>query len=419
MICLFFMDYQPSQSHFLKDKNIVLGVTGGIAAYKVPELVRKLRKAEANVQIVMTKNAQEFITPLTFQTLSQLPVITEMFRPITSAEVLHVSLADKADLVVIAPATANIIAKLAVGLADDFLSTLVLATKAPIILAPAMNVNMFNNPATQENIALLKKRGFYFIGPDQGELACGWEGKGRMAEIEEIFQFIKTMLTPKDLTGKKILVTAGPTREYLDPVRFITNRSSGKMGYALAQAAYSRGAEVTLVTGPTYLSPPPVKIISVETADQMCQETIKIYPTMDLVIMAAAVADYRPKDFSGQKIKKKEDNITISLVKNPDILAKMGENKGSTILVGFAAETEDLLRNAQKKLKEKNLDLIIANDVTQSGAGFESNTNIVTLIFSDGTYEKLPQMGKELLAHKILDKVVGLGNKKSDQTKPV
>ncbi|MCX8012556.1 MAG: bifunctional phosphopantothenoylcysteine decarboxylase/phosphopantothenate--cysteine ligase CoaBC, partial [Desulfobacterota bacterium] len=377
MICLIVMkNYQPPKNDFLKNKNIVLGVTGGIAAYKVPELVRKLRRAEANVQVIMTKNAQEFITPLTFQTVSQMPVITEMFHPFTTAEVLHISLADKADLVVIAPATANIIAKIAMGIADDFLSTLVLATKAPVLLAPAMNVNMFTNPATQENIEILKKRGFSFVGPDRGELACGWEGKGRMTEVDEIFQFIKTTLTPKDLSGKKILVTSGPTREPLDPVRFITNRSSGKMGYALAQAASNRGAEVTLVTGPTHLSPPPVKIISVETAVQMHQETIRLYFSMDVVIMAAAVADYRPEDFSCQKLKKREEKISVSLVKNPDILAEMGKNKGDTFLVGFAAETENLLSNAKKKLKEKNVDLIIANDVTQSGAGFESDTNI-------------------------------------------
>ncbi|HPD60417.1 MAG TPA: bifunctional phosphopantothenoylcysteine decarboxylase/phosphopantothenate--cysteine ligase CoaBC [Thermodesulfobacteriota bacterium] len=396
----------------LTGKNIIVGISGGIAAYKVPELVRKLRKAAAEVQVVMTKNAQEFITPLTFQTVSNNPVITEMFAPVMTSEVAHVSLADKADLVVVAPATANIIAKFALGLADDFLSTTVLATKAPVLLAPAMNVNMYTNPATQGNLEILKKRGFYCVGPGKGELACGWEGEGRMSEVEEIFQSIKTILRPKDLKGKKFLVTAGPTQEPLDPIRFITNRSSGKMGYALAEAAQIRGAEVTLITGPTQLPLPcGVKVISVETAGQMYEATIKHYLFMDTVIMAAAVADYRPAEFSPQKIKKEKNNLPIALVKNPDILAEMGQKKGSAFLVGFAAETEDLLANAQQKLQAKNVDLIIANDVTQPGAGFETDTNIVTLLCRNGKPEKLSQMSKEFLAHKILDKILEIKSK--------
>ena len=400
------MTSQLSEENVLKGKKIILGVTGGIAVYKVPELVRRLCKVEADVQVIMTKNAQEFVAPLTFQTVSNSPVITEMFTPIMTSEVAHVSLADKADLMVIAPVTANVIAKFAVGLADDFLSTAVLATKAPILLAPAMNVNMFSNPATQENIEILRKRRFYFIGPDKGELACGWEGKGRMAEVEEIFQSIKTILGPKDFKGEKILVTAGPTQEAIDPIRFITNRSSGKMGYSMAEAAQTRGAEVILVTGPTQLPPPRgVKVIPVETAAQMHDEAIKLYKSMNTVIMAAAVADYRPKNFSPQKIKREKNEVTISMVKNADILAEMGKRKGTAFLVGFAAETENLFANAQKKLKEKNIDLVIANDVTQLGAGFETNTNIVTLLFRDGRSEKLSKMSKESLAHKILDTI--------------
>jgi phosphopantothenoylcysteine decarboxylase/phosphopantothenate--cysteine ligase len=390
----------------LKGKNIILGISGGIAAYKIPELVRKLRKVQATVQVVMTQNAQEFITPLTLQTVSNNPVITDMFTPVMTSEVAHVSLADKADVVVVAPATANVIAKFAIGLADDFLSTTVLASKAPILLAPAMNVNMFTNPATQENLTLLKKRGFYCVGPGKGGLACGWEGQGRMSEVEEIFQFIKTILGPKDLRGEKVLVTAGPTQEPLDPIRFITNRSSGKMGYALAEAAQMRGAEVVLISGPTHLPPPHgVKVIAVETATQMHEEVTKLYKKMGVVIMAAAVADYRPAEFSPKKLKKEKNNVTITMVKNPDILAEMGKRKGTTFLVGFAAETENLLANAQQKLQTKNIDLIIANDVTQPGAGFETDTNIVTLLCRNGKSEKLPQMSKEFLAHKILDKI--------------
>jgi phosphopantothenoylcysteine decarboxylase/phosphopantothenate--cysteine ligase len=332
-----------------------------------------------------------------------------MFAPVMTSEVVHISLADKASLVVVAPATANVIAKFAIGVADDFLSTTVLATRAPILLAPAMNVNMYTNPATQANLEILKKRGFYCVGPGKGELACGWEGKGRMSEVEEIFQSIKTILGPNDLKGKKILITAGPTQEPLDPIRFITNRSSGKMGYALAEAAQIRGAEVTLITGPTRVPlPRGVQVISVETAGQMYDATIKHHQSMDTVIMAAAVADYRPAEFSPKKIKKEKNNVTIAMVKNPDILAEMGKKKGTTFLVGFAAETEDLLANAQQKLQTKNVDLIIANDVTQPGAGFETDTNIVTLLCRNGKSEKLPQMSKESLAHKIFDKIKAL-----------
>jgi len=397
-----------SEDTILQEKNIIVGVSGGIAAYKVPDLIRRLRRAGAWIQVIMTKNAQEFITPLTFQTVSNNPVITEMFSPITTTEVAHVSLADKASLIVIAPATANVIAKLASGLADDFLSTTLLATKAPILLAPAMNVNMFLNPATQENLQVLKRRGFFVVGPEKGDLACGWEGVGRMAEIDKIIHAIKSILSPKDLKNERILITAGPTQEPIDPVRFITNRSSGKMGYALAQAAQMRGGDVTLITGPTHLSPPSgVKVIPVQTASQMFEAAIKQYKSMDIVIMAAAVSDFSPAKPSSKKIKKK-DQLTLSLVKTPDILEEMGKEKGSAFLVGFAAETENLITNAQKKLKVKNIDLMVANDVTQPGAGFESDTNIVTLLTPEGKSEKLPKLTKGQLAHKIFDQVMAL-----------
>jgi phosphopantothenoylcysteine decarboxylase/phosphopantothenate--cysteine ligase len=336
-----------------------------------------------------------------------------MFAPLDSAEIAHVSLADKADLLVIAPATANVIAKIAAGLADDFLSTTVLATRAPVLLAPAMNVNMWDNPATQENIKTLKNRGLLMVGPEKGELACGWEGVGRMAEVDTILQAIAALLAPKDLRNEKILVTAGPTREPIDPVRFLSNRSSGKMGYALAQAAYLRGAEVTLITGPTALGPPPVtEVLMVQTASEMFEETMKRYKSMDTVIMAAAVSDFRPAQPAPSKIKKDSGPLTFSLIRNPDILETMGREKSATFLVGFAAETNDVLTNATKKIKAKNIDLMVANDVTKPGAGFESDTNIVTLLTPEGNKEELPHMSKALLAHRILDTIVAMKSRR-------
>lgn len=393
----------------MREKTIVVGITGGIAAYKIPELVRRLRQGGAEVRVVMTRNAQEFVTPLTFQTVSNNPVISEMFAPFTTAEVAHISLADKADLVVVAPASANAIAKFTHGTADDFLSTMVLATKAPVLLAPAMNVNMYDNPATQKNLRCLFGRGFRTVGPGEGELACGWQGKGRMAEPEEIFRAIETALTPQDLTNEKILITAGPTQEPIDPVRFISNHSSGKMGYALAAAARMRGAEVMLISGPSPLAPPRgVTCISVQTALEMQAETMKLYRTMDTVIMAAAVGDYRPAERAAQKIKKRAEPHSLLLVRNPDILEEMGKDKAGVFLVGFAAETADLLANAQKKRKAKNLDLLVANDITKPGAGFQLDTNIVTFVFPDGNPEPLPQLSKEEVAHRILDKILAL-----------
>jgi len=395
-----------SEDPVLKGKNVAVGVSGGIAAYKIPELVRELRQGGAHVQVIMTRNAQEFVTPLTFQTVSNQPVITEMFAPLVTAEVAHIAVADRADVVAVAPATANVIAKFAWGLADDFLSTIILATKAPVLVAPAMNVNMFENPATQENLRILRARGFFIVGPSEGTLACGWEGKGRLAEVREIVHYIKALLSPYDLEQEKILVTAGPTQEPIDPVRFVTNRSSGKMGYALAQAAQMRGAEVTLISGPTHLSPPAgVTLIPVQTASQMFMETMKRYASMNTVIMAAAVSDFCFPQASAQKIKKKRARLTLSLVKAPDILEKMGQERGSAFLVGFAAETENLLANARKKLKAKNIDLMVANDVTKPGAGFDEDTNIVTLLLPDGEVMKLPKLSKSEVAHRILDKI--------------
>ncbi|MBN2468122.1 MAG: bifunctional phosphopantothenoylcysteine decarboxylase/phosphopantothenate--cysteine ligase CoaBC [Deltaproteobacteria bacterium] len=391
------------------NKTVVIGVSGGIAAYKIPELVRRLRKAGAEVRVVMTEHAQHFVTPLTFQTVSNNPVITEMFAPMMTADVAHISLADKADLVVVAPATANVIAKFAHGLAEDFLSTTVLATKAPVLLAPAMNVNMYTNSVTQENLQTLKARGFYVVGPDKGELACGWEGTGRMSEVEDILHDITMIMGPNDLKEEKILVTAGPTQEPIDPVRFVSNRSSGKMGYALAQAAATRGAEVTLITGPASLDPPQrIKTIPVFTATEMYQETLKRYKAMTTVIMAAAVSDYRPAQQAHNKIKKENDSFTLKLVRNPDILWEMGRDKGSCFIVGFAAETENLLKNARGKLTAKNVDLMVANDVTKPGAGFDSETNIVTLLTPDGAPEEIAKASKELIAQRILDKIMAI-----------
>lgn len=393
----------------LKGKNIVVGVTGGIAAYKAAELVRELIREEAKVHVMMTKNAQAFITPLTFQTLSGNPVITELFSLFTEVKVGHVALADMAQIVVIAPATANIIGKIAAGIADDMLTTVVMATKAPVLIAPAMNVHMWENPLCQQNVAKLRSLGYYFVEPAVGELACGYEGKGRLAEIPDIIEEIKRLLSPKDFRGEKILITAGPTTEPLDPVRFISNHSSGKMGFALARAALRRGAEVTLVSGPTHLpTPKKSKFISVRTAQEMRQAVLENFPEATILLMAAAVSDYRPKEIVKEKIKKTLPNISLELEQNPDILAEVGQIKGNRIVVGFAAETEDLIKNAQKKLAYKNLDLIIANDLTMPGAGFAVDTNIVKILERSGKVEELPLLTKEELADCILDRLKGL-----------
>jgi phosphopantothenoylcysteine decarboxylase/phosphopantothenate--cysteine ligase len=390
----------------LKGRKIVLGVTGGIAAYKAAELVRELVKAQAEVHVVMTRNAQAFITPLTFQTLSGNPVTTELFNLIAESEIGHIALADRAEVLVIAPATANIIGKIAAGIADDMLTTIVMATKAPVLLAPAMNVHMWENPICQENIQRLRSRGYHFIDPEAGELACGYEGIGRLAEIPAIVEEIRVLLSPKDFSGENILVTAGPTEEPIDPVRFLSNRSSGKMGFALARAARRRGAEVTLISGPTALPvPPQMRYIAVRSAAQMREAVLNHLESASILIMAAAVSDYRPKQKAPEKIKKSKLETVLELELNPDILAEAGKKKNSRIMVGFAAETKNLLQNTREKLEKKNLDLIVANDVTLPGAGFKADTNIVKIMDRSGKVEELPLMTKEDLADRILDRI--------------
>ena len=390
----------------LKGKEIVLGVTGGIAAYKAVELLRLLTKAGANVHVIMTRSAEEFVTQLTFQTLSMNPVSTSIFNLISEREIGHISLADRADLFIIAPATANVVGKLAGGIADDMLTTTVMATKAPVLIAPAMNVNMYQNLLYQENEAKLKRHGYLFVEPAKGLLACGWEGEGKLQEPQVIFEEAVSALTPKDLTGEHLLVTAGPTREELDPVRYLSNYSSGKMGYAIARAARRRGAEVILVTGPTCLDAPwGVETVVVESAEEMREAVLARVDASTLIIKAAAVADFRPRLRSAEKIKKNGAPVALDLVKNPDILGELGRVKGERVLVGFAAETESLLENAAKKLAEKNLDLVVANDIGQEGAGFNVDTNIVKLLYRGGKLEELPLMGKDELAGVILDRV--------------
>lgn len=395
----------------LKGKTIVLGVCGGIAVYKAVELLRLYVKAGAEVHVVMTRAAQEFVTPLTFQTLSGNPVHTELFNLYQEREIGHISLADRADLFVVAPATANQIGKVACGLADDLLSTTLMATKATVLFVPAMNVNMWESPIYQANQARLKEFGYVFMEPVSGFLACGWEGKGKLPEPAAIFEETIALLSPKDLVGETVLVTAGPTREDLDPVRFLSNYSSGKMGYALACAARRRGARVLLVSGPTALEVPAgVEFCQVSSARQMREAVMARAEEASIIVKAAAVADFRPAQHSREKIKKRaEGAMTIALEKNPDILAELGQQKRQgQILVGFAAETGDLLEQASRKLKEKQLDLIVANDVTQAGAGFDVETNIVRLLYADGSVEDLPQLSKLEVAGRILDRTLRL-----------
>lgn len=395
----------------LRNKKIILGVCGGIAAYKAIELLRLLTKAGADVHVIMTRAAQEFITPLTFQTLSSNPVHTELFNLIAEREIGHISLADRADLFIIAPATANVIGKIAAGIADDILTTTVMATKAPVLIAPAMNVNMFTNPIYQENEQKLRRFGYLFESPVCGSLACGWEGEGKLAAPEAIFESAIAALTEKDLSGKTIMITAGPTREEIDPVRYISNYSSGKMGYALALAARRRGAKVFLISGPTALATPDgVLVVKVTSAVEMQSEVMARVAECDAVIKAAAVADYRPLVRNSTKIKKKAESATIELVKNPDILAELGGMdsglKPRPFLVGFAAETDALAENAVKKLNEKKLDMIVANDVSQTDAGFNVDTNRALLFFKDGSSSDCGLMSKDQLAGIILDHVV-------------
>ena len=390
----------------LRGKVIVLGVTGGIAVYKAVELLRLLTKAGAEVHVVMTRGATEFVTPLTFQTLSGNPVHREIFNLLSEQGIGHISLADRADLFLIAPATANCIGKLACGIADDLLTTTVMATRAPVLIAPAMNVNMYQNPIYRENEARLKSHGYLFVPPASGMLACGYEGEGKLQDPEIIFEEAVAALTPKRLAGERVLITAGPTQEEIDPVRYISNHSSGKMGYALARVARLRGAEVTLVTGPTAIPVPyGVAVVRVESAAQMREAVLERLEQCDIVIKAAAVADYRPLKRAEKKVKKSAASLAIELEKNPDILSEIGARKGDRLLVGFAAETEELVANATKKLAQKNLDLIVANDVSLEGAGFNVDTNIVKLLFRDGSVEDIPIMGKNELAGLIWNRV--------------
>lgn len=395
----------------LNGKHVVLGVTGGIAAYKACEVVSRLRKLHAEVDVIMTENATKLVQPLTFETLSCRPVCVDTFSRTESWDVKHISLAQKADVMVVAPATANLMAKMAHGIADDMLSTTLLATKAPILIAPAMNTGMWTAPATQHNLQTLRDRGVQTVGPGSGFLACGDTGDGRMSEPAEIVEAICAILCPKrDLQGLRVLVTAGPTVERIDPVRYLTNDSSGKMGYALAQAAQERGADVTLLTGPVHIPVPKgVHAVPVTSTMSLYNAMMEHCEAQDIIVQAAAPADYRAETPADQKIKKQDgEALVLTLVENPDIAKAVGERKRpGQILVGFAAETQNVLANAQKKLAKKNLDLIVANDVTAEGAGFGVDTNIVTLITKDGT-TALPKMSKHDVADRIWDKALEL-----------
>jgi len=394
----------------MRDKKIIVGVTGGIAAYKAAELVRILVKAGAETRVAMTSNATRFISPLTLETLSGNKVISEMFNPETHP-VAHITWGQESDLIIIAPATANFIAKMAYGLADDFLSTMVLASTAKTLVCPAMNSQMLRNPVTQENIKRIVERGYVVMEAGEGELACHAEGPGRLPDPEEIAEQAAMMLAEHDLSSLKLLVTAGPTIEAMDPVRFISNRSTGRMGYALARAAAMRGASVTLVSGPTSLPPPRgIKFREVKSAEEMKAAVFDCIGDIDVIIKAAAVSDYRPREISAQKIKKGAASLSIDLVKNPDILLELGKAKAdsSYILVGFAAETEDILTNAMEKLRAKNLDIIVVNDVTREDSGFRSDTNLVKIIYRDGSREELPLMSKDEVAGRILDRIKAL-----------
>ncbi len=393
----------------LSGKCVVVGVTGGIAAYKTCEVVSRLKKLHADVRVIMTKNATEFVSPLTFQSLSHNPVSVDTFANIQTWEIEHIALAQRADVFVIAPATANIIGKLACGIADDMLSTTVMATHAPVLIAPAMNTAMLENAATQQNMRTLSERGMRFIAPGTGMLACGTSGAGRMSEPSQIVdEIVRTLRPREDFAGLSVVVTAGPTAEPLDPVRYITNRSSGKMGYAIAEAAHARGAHVTLISGPTAIQPPKgVDLVRIGTTQEL-YDAVLGHADADVVIQAAAPADYRAREISPTKIKRTGDSLMIELVPNPDIAAALGARKHpGQMLVGFAAETNNVIENAQGKLKRKSLDLIVANDVTRAGAGFDVDTNIVTLIDGEGMKE-LPMMTKREVADGILDRVAEL-----------
>jgi phosphopantothenoylcysteine decarboxylase / phosphopantothenate---cysteine ligase len=390
-------------------KKTILGVTGGIAAYKAVELARLLIREGSDVQVVMTRSATCFVAPLTFQTLTGQPVYTEMFAARRDSSIAHIELLNQVDLFVVAPATANTIAKMAHGLADNLLTTLYLAAQCPVVIVPSMNVNMYEHQTVVENIQRLTARGCLVMDPDLGELACGVYGKGRMPEPAAILEFVKSSVVPSDFSGIRALVTAGPTREPIDPVRFISNPSSGLMGYSVARALQLRGAEVILISGPTSLVPPAgVKLISVTTAEQMYSAVLKHYNNCKLVVKTAAVSDFKPQCYNEQKVKKAQAGLTLAFVPTPDILLELGKRKQEQVLVGFAAETENAEQNAGEKLISKNLDLIVLNNLVEEGAGFASRTNRVTIINRNGKKEQLPLMEKEQLAHELLNRIAPL-----------
>ncbi len=391
----------------LKNKNIILGITGGIAAYKSAVLTRECVKQGAKVKVIMTRNATRFITPLTLQTLSGNPVYTDMFSLSGDWDIHHISLAQEADIIVIAPATYNMIGKIASGIADDLLSATVTATKAPVLICPAMNVNMYNNPVLRSNLDRLSSLGYVCMGAGRGELACKAEGEGRLPDPVDIVEEVETILTEKDLKGQRVLITAGPTREAIDPVRYISNHSSGKMGYALAVMARRRGADVTLISGPTALPVPGgVRFVGVSSASEMRDAVMGHMGEATVIVKAAAVADYRPSVVSGSKIKKGAQPLNINLERTADIISEVGREKGDRILVGFAMETEDLVKNAMAKIQAKGMDLIVANELGLPGSGFQHDTNMVKIIDRSGRIEDLPLMDKKDVANKILDRVV-------------
>jgi len=386
----------------LSGREVLLGVTGGIAAYKACEIIRELRKEGANVHVVLTASGAWFITPLTLQTLSKNPVHTDLFDLLSESEIGHIALAQKAHLLMIAPATANILGKIRNGIADDLLSTIVMATTAPVLLAPAMNSQMYASPAVVENVEVLRERGFTFVDPDEGELACGTVGPGRLADTSKIVEMARILLAEKILAGKKVVVSAGPTAEDIDPVRFLTNRSSGKMGFAMAVAARRFGADVTLVAGPSPLPDPPfLKTVRVRSAREMMGAVLGAAEGADAVVMAAAVADFRPERSADQKIKKERFDPTVKLVPTDDILASLGRSKGNRVLIGFAAETNDLEGNAVEKMRRKNLDAIVANDVSRPDIGFAADSNEVRVYFSDGTAIDLAIAAKDAIASAV------------------
>lgn len=390
-------------------KCVVIGVTGGIAVYKALDVISALRKKDIEVHVIMTESASKFVNPLTFQSISQNMVVTDMFAEPKAWEIQHISLAQKADLMLIAPATANVIGKISNGIADDMLSTTVMATKAKVLIAPAMNTNMYQNPIVQNNISKLKDFGYKFIEPASGRLACGDIGIGKLADVNTIVERVIEELEDKeqDLLGKKVLVSAGPTIAPIDPVRYITNRSTGKMGYAIAKEARDRGAEVILVSGPTNLEPPKnVKIINIKTNEEMKKEILQNFKWADIVIKSAAVADYKPKEYSKEKIKKGEGDLNICLTRDNDILKFLGEIKTHQVLVGFAAESNNVLENAERKLKNKNLDFIVANDITSSDTGFGSEDNKVVILSKNNEKLELEKMSKKKVASNIFDMIL-------------